>query len=77
MEKEPYNPDTLKGALNQMSEAMDGLDFDSAESLLSELEPYEYGEKGDQLFKDMKDAVFNMDVDGCLEIISEWTAELA
>lgn len=76
VEKTPYNPETLKGTLDQMSEAMDGLDFDTAESLLSELEPYEYGEKGNQLFKDMKDAVFNMDVDACLEIIESWTAEL-
>ena len=76
VEKTPYNPESLKGTLDQMSEAMDGLDFDTAESLLSELEPYEYGEKGNQLFKDMKDAVFNMDVDACLEIVESWTAEL-
>ena len=55
-----------------MRAAIDELDMDRMEEVASAMKEYSYSGKQGELFARMLEAVENIDVDACEEIMVEW-----
>jgi len=60
-----------------MHEALDILDFDKMELLIDEMEQYHFEDWQEELLGQLKDAVDEMDMDACEEIINHWKTRLS
>ena len=59
-----------------MKEALDDLDMDAMEDLCKDISGYQYPEDQQDYPKKIKNAVADIDVDVCLELINEWEQKL-
>ncbi len=62
----------LSGFFVDMRAALEELDIDLMESVSEAMGHYSYREGEDVLFERLKEAVANIDIDACEEIIKEW-----
>ena len=70
--KEPIAKDELLEFFTKMKEALDDLDMDAMEDLCNDLSSYIYPDDQANCLKRMENAVADIDVDICLDIIDEW-----
>ena len=54
--------------------AISDLDMDQMDAVIQEMERYSYQEGQKELFAQLKEAVEEMDVDACEEILDNWKA---
>ncbi|MCR5595047.1 MAG: PocR ligand-binding domain-containing protein [Lachnospiraceae bacterium] len=64
--------DILKSLFGRMRVAVDDLDMDEMEEVINKMSEYRYNEFWAEKFKRLKEAVQQMDVDSCIEIIDNW-----
>ena len=64
--------DVLEQQFAAMRVAMDELDFDKMEEVISEMEKYTYDDDRKQLFERLKNAVEDIDTERCEKILAEW-----
>lgn len=73
-------PDISSEVLHQlfadMWEALDNLDFDCMEQIVGKMEQFHYEGWQEELFGQLKNAVDEIDVDTCGEIIEHWESNL-
>jgi len=69
---EPIPPDTLQQAFRSMREAIQDLDMDMMEQVVSDLSPYHYESWQQDLFEQLQNAVEELDVDTCESVLNEW-----
>jgi len=62
----------LSGFFADMRAALEELDIDQMESVSEAMGHYSYREGEDVLFERLKEAVANIDIDACEEIMKEW-----
>lgn len=74
--KQDISPDMLYELFAEMRDALDNLDIDCMESVISKMNQYHYKESQQELFSQLKNAVDEIDVDACEEIIDAWESEL-
>lgn len=73
--KKPTAPaDILNALFDEMMVAVDDLDMDGMEAVAAKMDEYSYEGVEAELFESLKEAVSNIDVDICEEIINEWRA---
>lgn len=70
------SPDVLGGLFVDMRDALDNLDIDGMESVISKMEQYHYEGSQKELLNQLKNAVDEIDVDACGEIIDLWEENL-
>ena len=59
-----------------MRAALEDLDMDKMEEVAHEMNNYSYEGWQQEMFEQMKDAVEEIDVDGCETILQEWENKL-
>lgn len=74
--KESATIDELNSCFADMRAAMEELDMDQMEEVVSRLKGYSYDDVQADLFSRLKEASDSVDVDACEEIIKEWEALL-
>ena len=57
---------------DMMSVALDNLDIDMMEEVMTGLEKYSYDPEQDALYERLKEEVANIDIDACDKTIAEW-----
>ena len=57
---------------DMMSVALDNLDIDMMEEVITGLEKYSYDPEQDVLYERLKEEVANIDIDACDKTIAEW-----
>lgn len=62
----------LNEAFTAMSKALEDLDIDKMEEALNQLTPYKYNEEQQSLLNQLSEAVSNIDIDTCENIIDIW-----
>ncbi|MCM1157356.1 MAG: PocR ligand-binding domain-containing protein [Bacteroidales bacterium] len=70
------NVDEIRVLLDGMREVIDELDFDAAEEKLDELSAYKFGDEITGFIGKLREALVDMDIDGCLELIGSIEDEL-
>lgn len=75
--KQDISPDMLRKLFAGMRDALDNLDIDGMESVISKMNQYHYEEWEQELFGQLKSAVEEIDVDSCEEIVAHWENELS
>ena len=75
-EKHPIEKAELMDLLAKMKEALDDLDMDAVEDICNDLAGYNYPDDQAKYPRRLKDAAADIDVDVCLELISEWEGKL-
>lgn len=70
--KEEISAQALNGCFLKLSEAVDNLDMDMMEEVIAEMGRYRYAGWQQELFGQLKDAVEEVDVDGCEAIMKQW-----
>ncbi|MGN0435156.1 MAG: response regulator, partial [Wujia sp.] len=63
---------TLSDFFVEMKNAVDELDMDQMDRIISDMNQYRYSKDGQKLFERLKEAVEQVDVDKCEEIMEEW-----
>ena len=71
-EKARIPDDILRECLEDMKSAAEELDMDLMEDVIEELGEYKYEGWEEELFGRLKEAVNEVDVDSCEEILNEW-----
>jgi hypothetical protein len=56
----------------KIKESLDDLDMDTAEGVCNELDKYSYSDNQKDYPKKIRSACDDIDIDQCLEIISDW-----
>jgi len=59
-----------------MRNAIEELDMDAMSDVISDMEPYGYEGWQQESFAELKDAVEDVDVDRCEEILKNWEEQL-
>ena len=75
--KEAVSDDILRGCFLKMKDAVDNLDMDNMEEVIHEMGQYFYDERQYELFKQLREASEEMDVDRCEAILRSWESVLA
>ncbi|MDO4167381.1 MAG: PocR ligand-binding domain-containing protein [Eubacteriales bacterium] len=75
--KQEISRDILHALFAEMQEALDDLDIDGMESVISKMEQYRIEGWQQETFYRLKDSVNEIDVDACEEIIHQWDAWLS
>lgn len=73
-EKEKISEEKLLACFEEMRLAISDLDMDQMDAVIQEMERYSYQEGQKELFAQLKEAVEEMDVDACEEILDNWKA---
>ena len=73
-EKERISEEKLLACFEEMRLAISDLDMDQMDAVIQEMERYSYQEGQKELFAQLKEAVEEMDVDACEEILDNWKA---
>ncbi len=55
-----------------MRSAMENLDMDQMDQVIQEMSKYRYGENEEELFEKLKEAVEELNVDACEDIMAKW-----
>lgn len=76
VEKQDISEEMLREFLGRMYEAVDDLDMDQMEELISDMNGYSYKEGQNELFLRLKEAVDGMDTEECEAILKEWESVL-
>ncbi len=71
-DKEPIPHDLLVSCFAKMREAIENLDMDQMEEVISEMNRYRYDPPYDELFSRLREAVSEIDGDSCEQIMQEW-----
>ena len=66
------NSEVLQQCFLNMESALDELDIDSIDEVISEMRKYSYNEEQQRLFTELENAADNIDVDSCTEILEKW-----
>ena len=75
-EKEPITPEILLSILDQLQTALDDLDMDGMEAVKESLSQYRYDEASVALYKQLCNAIDEIDPDLCEQIMLEWRESL-
>lgn len=70
--KEHITIENLQIQLDKIKNGAENLDQDSMEEALNELSKYSHPDKESELFKRIKDAIENIDVDACSQTVDDW-----
>lgn len=70
--KKEISEDELRKLFGEMWDALENLDSDSMESVISTMEKYHYEGEQAELFVKLKNSVDEIDVETCEEIIGQW-----
>ncbi len=62
----------LADMFEKMRMAVDELDMDEMENVIAEMKKYSYVDAGKEYFDKLQEAVANIDVDACQEIMDQW-----
>ena len=76
-EKEELTRGVLLKCFTEMKDAVDNLDMDQMEEVISRMGHYRYEEWQQNLFDQLKEAAEEMDVDRCEMILRNWEAQMA
>lgn len=74
--KQDISLDMLHELFAEMRDALDNLDFDCMESVISKMDQYHYEELQQELFGRLKNSVDEIDVDTCEDIIDHWESNI-
>jgi CheY-like chemotaxis protein/HPt (histidine-containing phosphotransfer) domain-containing protein len=74
--KTPVSNEELLKTFEEMQDALENLDFDRMDSAVNEMIKYSYEGYQEEMFHQLKEAVDDMDVDACEEIIDKWKQKL-
>ena len=74
--KEEASAEVLREQLEVLKDASENLDMDLMEETIKVLDAYHYEDWQKELFDKLKEAVEELDVDTCGEIIAEWEGKL-
>lgn len=70
--KEMIDNTVLDRLLNELTEAMYSLDLTKMDTVIKEMDQYEYQDDAKTQFEQLKAAVGNIDIEACEEIINKW-----
>lgn len=76
-EKKNISSNILHELFTNMRDALDNLDIDCMESVISTMNQYHYEDWQEEMFSRLKESVDEIDVDTCGEIIDNWESKLA
>lgn len=65
-------PDALSGFFQYMREAIDNLDMDQMEAVISEMDSWRYPDIQNDLFLKFKDAVTELQIESVEAIMAQW-----
>lgn len=71
-EKRKMTGEVLSGFFADMREAIDELDMDRMDEIISSMEEYQYEGRQEELFLKLKEAVEDFAVDVCEEVMQKW-----
>lgn len=71
-QKISINSEVLHQCFLNMESALDELDIDKIDEVISEMKKYSYSEEQQRLFTELENAADNIDVDSCTEILEKW-----
>ena len=77
LEKKDISDKDLQGCFTAMKEAVDNLDMDQMEEVISQMGQYRYEDWQQGLFDQLKEASEEMDVDRCEVILRSWEEQMA
>ena len=69
---EPISKEVLLEIFEVLETALDNLELDAMEQAVEQLKGYRYPTEQQGYFERMKEAVSDIDVDACEEILAEW-----
>lgn len=72
--KQEISQENLRDLFTRLRLAMDDLDMDSMESVIEEMNLYQYAETQQQLFEELKESVANIDTENCETLLLKWEA---
>ena len=75
-EKKIISSDILKSLFQMLREALDALDLDKMEAVMTKMEEYQYTEEQQQMYQQLKDAVEEIDSEICEEILQVWEQKM-
>ncbi len=75
--KQEISLDLLPTLFAAMREALDDLDIDDMENVIHKMEQYHYEGKHQEMFHQLKNAVEEIDVDACEEIMDQWERDFS
>lgn len=64
----------LTAFFSKLKDAMDNLDMDAMEDVISDMKGYAYSDVQKEYFAQLKNAVEDIDIDQCDEVIKKWTS---
>ena len=64
--------DTLTSLLDDMLMAMDDLDMDAMNAVVARMKEYRYDDKQKGMFEQLREAVEDLDIDRCEDVIEAW-----
>jgi HPt (histidine-containing phosphotransfer) domain-containing protein len=70
--KPPINKTILLGVFDDMMKAINDLDMDQMEAVITKLDKYHLEGEDEKLYKKLCEAVGDMDPDACEEVIHTW-----
>lgn len=76
LEKKDISGEELRRCFDEMKEAVDNLDMDQMEEVISRLGHYRYEDWQHNLFDQLKEASEEMDVERCVAILADWEERL-
>ena len=66
--------EALSAMLDRLVACCDDLDMDGMEAVKDEMKKYSYSEEANEAVHKLYDAIDNMDIDGCMELIDQLRA---
>ncbi len=72
-----FTGEELTGLLDDMTAAMDDLDMDAMNEVIARMKEYRYDDGAKELFAQLREAVEDLDIDRCEEIIRTWRNQMS
>lgn len=70
--KTDIDTEKLVKNLNNLMDAVSELDMDGMEGVIAQMKQYTYSGEAEEMFEKLKEAVDNLDVDTCEEVVESW-----
>ena len=75
-EKRAAEPEDITDMLDRMHEALDNFDTLQIDEVIDEMSKFQYFDKNAEFFERLKAAAVDSDIDGCFNIVEEWSKHL-
>jgi signal transduction histidine kinase/DNA-binding response OmpR family regulator len=72
MSKPVADSETVKDAFSRLRSAADSLNLDEMENIVGKMSEYRYPDEMKELFESLKQAVQDIDADGCIAVLDKW-----